>query len=670
MSQPVDELYRITFDAMDDPISIVDPALRFILFNDAFKRLAGGLGLSTDVIGKTVFEIFPFLPQRVADEYHRAFETGETLYTEERNVVDGREYVTATRKIPVKRGDQVVQVITVLHDITDRQYHEAMLWAALEQAERRGEETRALLTGANAILEHREFKDSARAIFNAARDLIGAQSGYVAMLTVDGQENEVLFLDAGGLACTVDPNLPMPIRGLRETAYRTGQVVYENDFAGSDWVVFLPSGHVRLDNVMFAPLIVDGEKAGLLGLANKPGGFTHQDARMAAAFSELAAIALRNSRTLEALETSEERFRSVVQTAGEAIVTIDSRQTISFWNRAAETIFGYTADEITGQPFSTIIPLYPLRIHGTTLHQPLSGNAANGNGITGLTLEVTGRRKDGSEFPAEMAITSWQMHEGRFVTGIIRDITERKAAQQAALDLAMERERVRLLQEFIGNATHDLKTPLTTMKISLAVLQHVGADDDGERRERHVGILHAQTAHLEKLLEDMLSLARLDRESELRLYPVDLNTCVQQALDHLPSRYDRQRLAVTFTPYVEPVIVPGDSLELRRALAAVLTNALNYTPDGGTIDVCVSRQETKAVITVADTGVGIAPDVLPHIFERFYRGDTARTTDRGGMGLGLAIARKVIEGHGGTITAASQVGEGSTFTIRLPLEVG
>jgi GAF domain-containing protein len=128
----------------------------------------------------------------------------------------------------------------------------------------------ALLQASGSVLRYRRFEDAARSIFDSCKKLTGATAGYVALLSRDGAENEVLFLDSGGLPCTVDASLPMPIRGLRAKAYRSDETVYENDFCHSEWVKFLPEGHAQLHNVLFAPLTIEGKTLGLLGLANKP----------------------------------------------------------------------------------------------------------------------------------------------------------------------------------------------------------------------------------------------------------------------------------------------------------------------------------------------------------------------------------------------------------------
>ncbi|MDZ7759491.1 MAG: sensor domain-containing diguanylate cyclase [Desulfovermiculus sp.] len=147
-----------------------------------------------------------------------------------------------------------------------------------------------------------DFSAAARKIFDNASGLIGSTAGYVALLSSDGQENELLFLESGGRPCKVNPELPMPIRGLRAESYRSNAVVYENNFMHSRWIQYMPQGHVRLDNIMFAPLVVDEKTVGIIGLANKPGGFDNQDAELARAFGDLAALSLRNARTLEELQ--------------------------------------------------------------------------------------------------------------------------------------------------------------------------------------------------------------------------------------------------------------------------------------------------------------------------------------------------------------------------------
>lgn len=285
------------------------------------------------------------------------------------------------------------------------------------------QEISALLEGSGAILRHREFKDAAWAIFDSCRKLIKATAGYVAMKNEAGTDNNLLFLYSGDQICTVDPSLPMPIRGLREKVYQTGQVEYDNTFAGSDWVRLLPSGHMTLDNVLFAPLMLDGKAFGLLGLANKPGGFTPNDSRMAAAFAGFAAIAFLNSSLFQSLEQSGERFQSVIQSAGDAIICTDSSGNISDFNSVASSMFGCKADEVIGQPATILMPERLRQAHQEGIRRFIVTGKPT---IIGKTVETMAIRKDGTEFPVELSLSTSRIGTGILFTAIMRDITARK----------------------------------------------------------------------------------------------------------------------------------------------------------------------------------------------------------------------------------------------------
>jgi len=204
----------------------------------------------------------------------------------------------------------VVDWVGTCIDITRRKEIENELLETLKASQARQSEVSALLEASKAVLIHREFNKASKVIFDCCKNLLGATAGYVALLSDDEKENQVLFLDAGELPCTVDPALPMPIRGLRANAYRTGKVAYNNDFGNSQWIELMPDGHVTLGNVMFAPLTIDNRTVGIMGLANKPKPFTERDAQMAAAFGEIASVALINSQTFEKLSRNEELLKT------------------------------------------------------------------------------------------------------------------------------------------------------------------------------------------------------------------------------------------------------------------------------------------------------------------------------------------------------------------------
>ena len=224
---------------------------------------------------------------------------------------DGVYRLFAVRGVPVfKKDGSVLEWVGTCIDITESRDMEQGLTISLGKSRSRESEIAALLKASRSVLQNKEFQDSARAIFDACKELLGATAGYVALLSDDGKENEVLFLDSGNLPCTVDPSLPMPIRGLRAQAYNSGKVAVENDFNQSEWKKFMPKGHVQLKNVLFAPLIIENRAVGVIGLANKIGGFTKRDVEMAMAFGEIASVALANSQMLEMLEENEKALKT------------------------------------------------------------------------------------------------------------------------------------------------------------------------------------------------------------------------------------------------------------------------------------------------------------------------------------------------------------------------
>ena len=274
---------------------------------------------------------------------------GVTILNEplEIDAFDGEKRTILSSTAPVldDNGD-VMAAIIVNNDISQQKATERKLAEALEKTKKLAEETHVFFSAAKSVLEDKTFEETARKLFDACRQLTGAVSGYIALLTNDGLENEVLFLEDGGLPCTVNPDLPMPVRGLRKEAYDTKKTVWDNDFSDSDWMKYMPEGHVALKNVMFVPLNVQGKAIGLIGLANKPTGFDEHDAQLAQTLGDLASIALESSRTRETLEISEAKARSYIDNAPYGVFIVNQYGEYIEANKTASTISGYSKDEL------------------------------------------------------------------------------------------------------------------------------------------------------------------------------------------------------------------------------------------------------------------------------------------------------------------------------------
>lgn len=320
--------------------------------------------------------------------------------------------------------------------VLDAGRKDIMLKNTLNESQRRDKEISALLKGSRAILKHRKFEDAARAIFDSCKELTGATSGYVALLSKDGAENEVLFLDPGGQPCTVNPSLPMPIRGLRGEAYSLGRTVYDNNFHASEWQQYMPDGHMKLENILFAPLILEEKAVGLLGLANKQGGFTEDDAKMASAFGDLAAVALMNSRRQELLETSERKYHNLVENALVGVYQSNLRGDVLYANEALLRIYEFESLE------DFISERARARYKNPADREVLLRRLEETGRVTNFEIEAL--TKCGNSRNVLLSATL----EGDVLSGIVTDITGWRKAEE---------EREKLIAE-LQNAVANIKT--------------------------------------------------------------------------------------------------------------------------------------------------------------------------------------------------------------------
>jgi signal transduction histidine kinase len=245
---------------------------------------------------------------------------------------------------------------------------------------------------------------------------------------------------------------------------------------------------------------------------------------------------------------------------------------------------------------------------------------------------------------------------------LAEEMASRQQAEADRLKLAVEHERVRILSEFIRNASHEFRHPLAIINTDLFLLKkkHPEVSDSP-----HVARIHGQAAYILSLVEALLEMSRLDGGVDFAHTPVYLPELLRDLTTTFTSQLAERDAQIVLRLEDDLPRVMGDGDQLHRALEHILRNAAEYTRPGGVVDVAVRRAGDGLVIDVRDDGPGILPDDLPHIFERFYRGDKARTSR--GVGLGLPIAHKIIERHGGQVEVVSAPEQGSTFKVTLPL---
>ncbi|MBN1122264.1 MAG: PAS domain-containing sensor histidine kinase [Anaerolineae bacterium] len=247
--------------------------------------------------------------------------------------------------------------------------------------------------------------------------------------------------------------------------------------------------------------------------------------------------------------------------------------------------------------------------------------------------------------------------------GITEDVTERKEAQAKTFALELSREKVRLLHQFINDASHDLRTPLSIIMLKVHQIEKASTP----RRKTLLDELHQAAIRLSDLIDDLFTLSRIEGGEQIRPERIDLNEIAQQVCDNHQIIVEAKGLSLVVHPAGEVIPVTGSRDQLCRLTANLVENAIHYT-EQGTINVKTLVEDDQAVLEVADTGIGIAQDHIDSIFERFYRTEQAREIRRDGTGLGLAISKAIVDQHRGTISVQSAPGEGTTIRVTLPIE--
>jgi two-component system phosphate regulon sensor histidine kinase PhoR len=343
------------------------------------------------------------------------------------------------------------------------------------------------------------------------------------------------------------------------------------------------------------------------------------------------------------LTESKGRLEAVLANMESGVALFDRNGRIDLVNPSAECILGVSKYEAVGRTYVETLKNYPLIRIIDEVHQ--TGKPQSGE----ITLI----------FPAERIIQAhaapvfgeWQ--EPRGVVLVLHDISEIRRL-----------ERVRA--EFVANVSHELKTPVTAVKGFAETLLE-GALYNSKACEEFVGIIGEEAERLNRLINDLLSLSRIEsREMKLQLELLELGPEIRQIADKIKPRFQKKELALSVAASGHPVVALADRDRLEQVLLNLLENSLMYTPSGGRVEVGVKESEGLVVVSVSDTGIGIPPDDIPRIFERFYRVDRARSRKLGGTGLGLAIVKHIVETHGGRVWVESEVGKGSTFYFTLP----
>jgi len=357
------------------------------------------------------------------------------------------------------------------------------------------------------------------------------------------------------------------------------------------------------------------------------------------------------------LEREAVRLAAIVNSSEDAIVSKDLNGIVQTWNPAAERMFGYTSDEIIGRPIRLIIPADRQSEEDQVLATIRAGRAVE-------HFETVRQRKDGTLIDISLTVSPVRARDGTIIgaSKIARDVTEQRRL------LRRVEEAGRAKDEFLAMLSHELRTPLNAVLGYTRMLRDGRYTDD--RRDQVIEIIERNARILSQLVSDVLDVSSIvTGKIRLSLQECDIASPLRAAVDIVRPSADVKGVALRVTVPQDPVPGLCDADRMQQVFWNLLSNAVKFTPRGGVVEAALTVQPATTSITVTDTGIGIRPEYLPFLFQRFWQADHVNARMVGGLGLGLALVKYFVELHGGTISASSQgEGRGSSFMVMLPRE--
>ena len=375
--------------------------------------------------------------------------------------------------------------------------------------------------------------------------------------------------------------------------------------------------------------------------------------------------------TEEGLRESEQRFRMLVEEVQDyAIFMLDPNGYIQSWNAGAEAIKGYKEAEIIGKHFSVFYPDEDIKRDKPGFELKVAGEVGR------FEDEGWRLRKDGTRFWASVIITALRDKEGvlRGFGKVTSDLTERKKAEEQRLQLAREQvarseaeAASRAKDEFLATISHELRTPLNAILGWGRMLRSSNLNE--ESVNRGLNSIERNAKLQAQLIDDLLDVSSIiSGKLRLTVVPVDLQPIIEAAIDSMRPAADAKGIRLQVMLDSHAGLISGDPDRLQQIIWNLLSNAVKFTNKEGRVQVSLQRKNSHVEIQVSDTGRGISPEFLPYVFDRFRQADSSISRMHGGLGLGMAIVRHLVELHGGTVQAQSPgEGQGTTFTVELPM---
>lgn len=356
-------------------------------------------------------------------------------------------------------------------------------------------------------------------------------------------------------------------------------------------------------------------------------------------------------REVQERQRAEEQVRAVVDNVLEGIITMDERGQLESMNPAAERIFGYKSEELLGQHFKVLVPEWDRGEYDDYIDNRVR---LGKKGMIGFGLDINGQRKNGEVFPMELGLSQMRVVDRRLFVGIVRDITDRKKIDH-------------MKNQFISTVSHELRTPLTSMLGSLSLLTEAVSAQLSERGRALLNIARNNSTRLVRLVSDILDMDNIQAGTlRLQFKPQELMPLIDQAVEQSRAHGVQRGVRFVLEQGSPGVMINADRERLIQVMDNLLSNAAKFSPPNGVVEISVSRHDSLVRVSITDHGPGIPKQFHDRIFQKFSQADPSDTPQQGGAGLGLSIAKAIIEKHDGNIGFKTQVKVGTCFYFELP----
>ena len=369
----------------------------------------------------------------------------------------------------------------------------------------------------------------------------------------------------------------------------------------------------------------------------------------------------------EAALEAQARLAGILDIAPEAVIAIGENMNISLFNQGAERIFGYSAEEVLGKPLDMLMP--ERSRNGHAKHVRTFDASDDDHHLMNERMEIAGLRKSGSEFPASASVSKLVVNGQKIFTVLLQDITQRKRAEDAILSSKTEAEYANYAKsQFLANMSHELRTPLNSIIGFSQILMGQGMGElDFAKSSDYATNINDSANHLLAVIQDILDVSKIEAgELDLDKEVVDFEKLIQDCITMVKERAANEGVKLSYKIAESVPSIKADEVRLKQILLNLLSNAIKFTPDGGKVEIALEASDDAVILRVDDTGIGIEKNDIPKILRPFGQVKDIMRRNHEGTGLGLSLAKSLVELHGGNLAIASELGKGTTVIVQLP----